>query len=401
MNTQTQHTTKYKNSPLGLIPEDWEVKLLGELGDFSKGKGITKEQLSESGFPCIRYGEIYTTHDFIIKEFNSFISERVAFESKEIKKGDILFAGSGETIEEIGKAVAYLGDEKAFTGGDVIILNTNDEVNVECVVYALEIDSVKKQKRVLGQGNSVVHIYSKDLSKLRLPIPPLLEQNAIADCLATWDKAIEKYNVLIAQKELSKKALMQQLLSGKKRLKGFNGDWKSFELNKICKISKGEQFNKIELDKVGQYPSFSGGIEPSGYTDKWNTDKDTIIISEGGNSCGHVNFINTKFWCGGHCYALLNIKGEFFKMFLFHSLKYNENKIMKLRVGSGLPNVQKKDLERFCLIIPSIEEQKAIANVLQCADDELQILKKKLEQLKEQKKGLMQVLLTGKKRLKY
>ena len=135
------------------IPSNWELKPLGELGTFSKGKGILKEQVVSEGLPCIRYGEIYTTHDFIIKKFKSFINDEVANDSKEIKKGDILFAGSGETTEEIGKAVAYTGKEKAFAGGDIIILSTKEEVNAECLSYALETDLAKKQKRILGHEN--------------------------------------------------------------------------------------------------------------------------------------------------------------------------------------------------------------------------------------------------------
>jgi type I restriction enzyme S subunit len=102
------NNTVYKNTSIGLVPNDWEVKRLGEIGIFSKGKGILKAQVLESGLPCIRYGEIYTTHHFVIKEFKSYISEEVASESQEILRGDILFAGSGETIDDIGKAVVYM-----------------------------------------------------------------------------------------------------------------------------------------------------------------------------------------------------------------------------------------------------------------------------------------------------
>ena len=165
------NNTTYKDSPLGKIPSEWEVKELGELGQFSKGKGILKDQLSESGLPCIRYGEIYTTYDFIVKNVKSFISEEVSKESQEIKKGDILFAGSGETTEEIGKAVAYINNEKAYAGGDVIILSTYSSVNAEWLSFVLETNAARKQKRVLGQGNSVVHIYSRELSKVKLPLP--------------------------------------------------------------------------------------------------------------------------------------------------------------------------------------------------------------------------------------
>jgi len=104
------------------IPSDWEIQVLGKIGTFSKGKGILKAELSNERLPCVRYGELYTTHDFIINEFKSFITESNLKESKEIKNGDILFTGSGETIDEIGKSAAYLGNEKVFAGGDIIIL---------------------------------------------------------------------------------------------------------------------------------------------------------------------------------------------------------------------------------------------------------------------------------------
>lgn len=410
MNTQTQHKTNYKSSPLGLIPEDWEVKTMGELGSFSKGKGITKEQLSETGFPCIRYGEIYTTHDFIIKKFKSFINESVALASKEIKKGDILFAGSGETVEEIGKAVAYLGNEKAFAGGDVIILNTKD-INVECLSYTLEIDVVKKQKRVLGQGNSVVHIYSKDLSKLKLPIPPLHEQKAIADCLSTWDKAIEKQNALITQKELSKKALMQQLLSGKKRLKGFDGEWMYNKLDYFIEEYKekpkgGCEYEVFTSSKSGlmKQTDYYGDnritnredadynvLPPNYLTYRSRSDDGLFTINK--NDLGSIGLIS------GY-YPVFTIKNGNLDFMLMYSNFYKE-KLMKYSIGSSQLVLSINALKQVTFKLPLEEEQTAIANVLQCADDELQLLKKKLEQLKEQKKGLMQLLLTGKKRLNY
>jgi type I restriction enzyme, S subunit len=172
------------------IPSNWEVMELSSLGRFSKGKGILKEQVIESGLPCTRSGEIYTTHEFIVKEFKSFIREDFAKESNEIKKGDILFAGSGETIEEIGKAVAFIGNEKVNAGGNVIILSANEKVNAECLGYVLEIDIVRKQKRKLGQGNSVVYIYSSDLATIKLPLPP--EQKAIAYIRGLAETAINK-----------------------------------------------------------------------------------------------------------------------------------------------------------------------------------------------------------------
>ena len=168
------------------IPKDWEVKELKDLGTFKKGKGILKDQVINSGLPCIRYGEIYTSYNYSVKRFNSFISISTSKESQEIKHGDILFAGSGETIDEIGKAVAYAGDEIAFAGGDIIILRSNSNANSIYLSFLLESDFLKRQKRYLGQGHSVVHIYPSDLAKLKIPLPPLPEQNSIAACLSRW-----------------------------------------------------------------------------------------------------------------------------------------------------------------------------------------------------------------------
>ena len=122
--------------------------------------------------------------------------------------------------------------------------------------------------------------------------------------------------------------------------------------------------------------------------------EDTITISEGGNSCGFVNRVNCKFWSGGHCYNLYDIKIN--KDFLYYILKYNECNIMKLRVGSGLPNIQKSSIENLAFYIPiDKNEQSAIASILSKCDKEIELLKQKLELNKKQKKWLMQKLLSG------
>ncbi|MCD8519138.1 MAG: restriction endonuclease subunit S, partial [Flavobacterium sp.] len=153
-----------------------------------------------------------------------------------------------------------------------------------------------------------------------------------------------------------------QIFAQKLRFKDENGnnypDWEEKKLGDLVDVVKGKQLNKEELSEVGTYPCQNGGIEPSGYTEEFNTIENTITISEGGNSCGYVNFMTSKFWCGGHCYSLLNIKNNVMKQFLFQYLKFNQNEIMKLRVGSGLPKYSKRFLLLILeLKIPCLEEQ--------------------------------------------
>ena len=204
----------YRKTKVGIIPDEWEVKFLGEIGVFSKGKGITNNQKIKTGLPCITYGEIYTTHHFFIKKFRSFISNATAETSKAISKGDILFAGSGETLDEIGKCVAYLDDKEAYAGGDIIILSPYSTINSKYFAYLLNSDVTIRQRRKLGQGHSVVHIYPNSLKTSEFAVPPLPEQHQIADILTTADREIELLDAELEQLRTQKKGLTQLLLTG-------------------------------------------------------------------------------------------------------------------------------------------------------------------------------------------
>lgn len=249
------------------------------------------------------------------------------------------------------------------------------------------------------QGAGRYKLNKATLEKLPILLPTPQEQNEICKMIAVWDEVIICLQKTIETKREHKSALMQRLLTGKLRFPEFSGKkWSPLELADICIIKKGQQLNKTVLTKEGLYPAVNGGIAPSGYTDKWNIEANTVTISEGGNSCGFVSWINKRFWCGGHCYALINPKID--SKFLYQFLKGQQNQIMRLRVGSGLPNIQKSDLESFVLLVPeSSEEQRKIAAVLSAADREIDQLTQKLDAYKLQKKGLMQQLLTGKKRV--
>ena len=165
-------------------------------------------------------------------------------------------------------------------------------------------------------------------------------------------------------------------------------------LGKISKITKGKQLNKNDMLPEGKFYVLNGGIEPSGYTDKWNTPKNTITISEGGNSCGYVNFNKENFWSGGHNYSLLNPKIN--SNFLYSFLKYKQNEIMRLRVGSGLPNIQIGSLTKFEIKIPCDKEQEKIGGFLSSFDQLIQKQQEKISLLKELKKGYLQQMFPEK-----
>ncbi len=196
---------------------EWEVKRLGKLGEFLKGKGVTRDQAQSGTLPCIRYGEIYTTHRDYIRAFQSWISAEVASTATRLRSGDVLFAGSGETKEEIGKCVAFVGDREAYAGGDIVILRPRD-IDPLFFGYAMNTPSVNRQKASLGQGDAVVHISAAALADVSLPVPEKPEQTAIAEVLSDMDAEIAALEAKLAKARRLKQGMMQELLTGRIRL---------------------------------------------------------------------------------------------------------------------------------------------------------------------------------------
>jgi type I restriction enzyme S subunit len=369
---------------------NWEIYSLGNIAKFSKGKGISKSQIDENGlYECIRYGELYTVYGETIKDVRS----RTNLSKNDLvfsESNDVIIPASGETQLDIATASCVLKDGVAL-GGDLNIIKTDN--NGVFLAYYLN-SSKKEDIASLAQGVSVVHLYSSQLATLNINLPSLPEQTRIADFLSSVDEKLHLLKEKKALLEEYKKGMMQKIFNQEIRFKDDNGedfgDWEEKVLGEIAEISKGTQLNKDDLNKIDIYPSISGGIEPSGYTNKFNREKDTIIISEGGNSCGYVNFIRTKFWCGGHCYSI-DVLNDFSKLFIFQLLKFYQDEIMRLRVGSGLPNIQKKDLKVLKLTLPTvIEEQTKIAQFLSAIDDKIGLVGNQIEETVAYKKGLLQ-----------
>lgn len=331
---------------------------------------------------------------------NKKINENEISRAQEPVRGNNILIVRKNTPDLVGNLCYVESDFDNLYLPDLLwqtVFKENVEINRRWIGHFLSSEPMKRiiKMTATGTSESMKNIKKGDFLELKIPKLPINIQNNLEIILSTWDKAIELKEKLISEKKKQKIALMQELLTGKKRLDGFYGEWEEYFLEQISTIDKGKQLNKEDMIEEGIYPALNGGISPSGYTNQYNTEKNTITISEGGNSCGFVNFITENFWCGGHCYKVSPINKYVDNKFLFHLLKNTETHIMSLRVGSGLPNIQKKAISSLLLFIPSIQEQTAIANILSLADKEISLLEKELQALKEQKKGLMQLLLTG------
>jgi type I restriction enzyme S subunit len=177
---------------IGDIPEHWEMFRFSHFGTFFKGSGIKKDEVKNEGIPCIRYGEIYTKYDRVVYNPLSFIDQETSQSSTQIKKGDILFTGSGETIKDIGKSLLYFGDEEVFVGGDIIVLRLKEGFHPLYLSYLMNSHFIQYQKSLMGRGEIIVHIYSKNLKEIKTPLPPLSEQIQIVQFLDVKTELIDK-----------------------------------------------------------------------------------------------------------------------------------------------------------------------------------------------------------------
>ena len=328
-----------------------------------------------------------------------------------LKPGDFLISRSN-TADKVGRVGVFRGEIEQCSYPDLMMRfrpnpNLVDPSYLELYLKGEAVVSYI-QKHATGTSGSMKKINQATVEGIPVVLPSVREQKNIAAIVRDWYAAIETTERLIAAKERHYAHELSRLISRGQNPRTHVGacasgvseqsdakTWRTLRLADIATVWKGQQLNRDAMVEDGPYYALNGGTKPSGRTTNWNCEANTITISEGGNSCGFVSYNSERFWCGGHCYAIRDVAGSVDIHYLFHYLKGKQEHIMALRVGSGLPNIQKSDLETFPVILPDLATQTAIACYLNALREEIGLLGKSLDALKRQKRGLMQKLLTG------
>ncbi|OAV75125.1 Type I restriction enzyme specificity protein [Bacteroidales bacterium Barb7] len=401
----------YKNSPLGVIPQEWEVKRIKDFGLVVTGNTPPTSDIENYGHEYMFVSPFDLGENKYIKETNKMLSSKGFALSRQLPIGAILFTCIGSTIGKTGIATQLITSNQQINS---IICNNKN--NNEYLYYEL---IFKSNLIKLIAGEQAVPIINKStFENIQILRPPLSEQQKIAEILTIWDKAIDVQTQYIASLETRKRGLMQQLLTGKKRLKGFNGEWREVKLGEVGEIISGgtpDTTNPLY---------WNGNINWCTPTDitalngiKYIGCTKTKITQEGlNNSSATLLPKGSIIVCTRATIGKVAISNEVISTnqgfkniipndkiitdFLYYLSVNMEITLIRLGNGSTFLEVQKKDFENIKIYLPSLEEQTAIANILSSADQEIVLAKKKLTSLKEQKKGLMQQLLTGKRRMK-
>lgn len=390
MTTITQKIPSgYKQTEIGVIPADWDVKTFKDICWVNQGLQIAIEKrLKNPTAKSKKYITIQYLNDGKETEYIDDYSLSVC-----CVKDDILMTRTGNT------GIVISGVEGVFHNNFFKINFDKKQIEKDYFLYYLK-DSKTKRIILEKAGTSTIpDLNHNDFYSIQIPLPPSkTERTAIATALSDADALITKTKKLIQKKKNIKQGAMQQLLTGKKRLPGFSGKWETKRLGDVCDINKGQLItDSTRID--GLIPVIAGGKTPAYYHSKANRHGKTITISCSGASAGYIAFYTRPIFASD-CSTIEESKNYSIE-YIYFLLQTLQQKIYKMQTGGAQPHIHPSDLNPITVLIPRPEEQTAIAIILSDMDTELEKLESQLTKYQNIKQGMMQTLLTGKIRLKH
>lgn len=354
-----------------------EYKRLGDIATaIYRGAGIKRDEVTETGIPCVRYGEIYTTYNVTFNNCVSHTDEDKIQNKKYFEHGDVLFAITGESVEEIAKSCVYLGHDKCLAGGDIVVLKHNQ--NPKYMAYVLSTTNAQSQKSKGKVKSKVVHSSVPAISDIIIPIPPLAEQEKIANMIVRFDHLCNDIsNGLPAEIEARKKQYeyyRDTLLSfddkacshivkvERERELTRTKAIKWLKLSDIVTIERGKRVVRNDLSQEIGYPVYQNALKPLGYyTDKNRNANSVFVIGAG--AAGEIGYSYVDYWAADDCFTFVcddKLNQRYLYFLLMSKQAYLKNNVRK----SSIPRLPRIALENMEIPVPPLEEQERIVSIL-------------------------------------
>lgn len=388
----------YKQTEIGPIPEDWDAVPLGDLFTFKNGLNKAKKFFGY-GTPIVNYMDVFRHPGLRLDRIEGRVDvSKSELEAFEVRKGDVFFTRTSETVEEIGVAAAMLDPAKdTVFSGFVLRARPRDE-RLDDLFKAYCFSPRYFRRQVVARASYTTRALTngRSLSAAILAVPPVAEQQAIAEALSDIDASITHSHELIAKKRDLRVGTIQRLVTGQTRLMGFSDPWLKSPLIELCEMKSGEGITSARIDSDSPYPCY-GGNGLRGFTKTYTHEGEYVLIGRVGALCGNILRVSGCFFASEHA-IVVTPKEAADPSFL--GMVLSRMKLGRLSESSAQPVLTvSKLLKLEVWHPPSKEEQSAIVRVLSDMDAEITALEARLDKTRALKQGMMQALLTGRVRL--
>ena len=406
----------YKQTEVGVIPEDWEAMRLGDCATFRTGpfgSALHKSDYTVDGVPVINPmhivdGQIEPTRTMTVTE--NAANDLAEFR---LKAGEIIIGRRGD----MGRCAVVQPHQTGWLCGTGSMIVRSKDADIHFLQRVLSSARAIAAIEETSVGTTMVNLNQVSLSGLKLQVPPLPEQRAIAEALSDVDGLLGALDRLIAKKRDLKQAAMQQLLTGQTRLPGFHGEWEVKRLGEVAVFFKGKGLPKSVISEAGAEPCIHYGELFTRYPETIDeifsrTDYGAATFRSVANdvlmptsdvtprglakaSCVRVDGVIL----GGDILVIRSDAKRILGSFLSCLIRYEESQVLQLVTGSTVFHLYGSDMKKFSFLMPPLQEQTAIAQVLSDIDSELAALEQRRDKTRAIKQGMMQELLTGRTRL--
>lgn len=334
-------------------PNGVERKPLGAIAKLYRGNGLQKKDFTDKGIGCIHYGQIYTRYDTFTSQTISFVDKKLADKLLKVHPNDLIVTATSENLEDVCKAVAWLGGSDIVTGGHSIVVRHHQ--NAKYLSYYFQTLDFFQRKRAYVHGTKVMEIKKDDLVKIVVPVPPLPVQEEIV-------RILDSFSSLEAELEAELEARRKQYAYYRNELLTFDRE------SPMAKTRRSGFYQQrhVYYEKTGysrEYTSHTGGVEPAYWHSESNHDGEGIVISRSGANAGFASYWNEPIFVSDG--FVLDAKPGIDMRFLFHVLKKQQAKLHSMKRGSGVPHINSKMLANNVAIpVPPLEEQQHVVSIL-------------------------------------